>query len=131
MKLLIQQHGFSLLEVLVAFVIAALSLAVMYQIFARGLTSTVLGGEYANAVAIAENKLAELGVLDPLEETATSGTVEDKYHWNLIIKDLEPDPDASFASPFPLKEIEFSLTWDARGGKRELLFHTIRPVNGP
>lgn len=131
MKLVIQQHGFSLLEVLVAFVIAALSLAVMYQIFSRGITSTVLGGEYAEAVAIAENKLAELGVLEPLEETATSGTVEDKYHWRLSFKDPDPDPDASFASPFPLMEIELSLTWDARGGKRELLFHTIRPVNGP
>ena len=131
MKLATKQQGFSLLEVLVAFVIATLSLAVMYQIFARGITSSVLGGEYAEAVAIAENQLAELGVTKPLDQASTSGTVEDKYHWNLLIKDLDPDPGASFASSFPVKEIELSLTWDSRGGKRELLFNTIRPANGP
>lgn len=124
-------QGFTLLEVLVAFVIAALALAVMYQIYARGSAAAALGREYAEAVAIAENKLAELGVAEPLEQTATSGSVADKYHWDLRIGDLESVPNQSIESPQPLREIELSLTWDSRGGRRELLFHTLRPAAAP
>ena len=126
-----QQRGFTLLEVLVAFVIAAMSLAVMYQIYAHGAASAILGKEYAEAVAIAESRLAELGITKPLDQMETVGIVADKYRWELNFRDPEPDPEQSFDPQLLLQEIELTLSWDSRGGRRTLRFHTLRPANSP
>ena len=57
-----RQAGFSLLEVLVAFAILALSLGVLLQIFSRAMSTTAVSGSYSRAAAMAEARLAEVGV---------------------------------------------------------------------
>jgi len=74
-----RERGFSLLEVLVAFSIFSVAIAIIYQIYAKGSTAAILAEEYATAVAIAESRLATATIID--EETAGEdrGTEQAKY----------------------------------------------------
>lgn len=124
------EGGFTLLEVLVAFSIAALALGVMYRIYAKGAASAILGKEYAQAVAIADSKLAVAGVDESLNIDNTSGTENDKYEWQMSISDYEPgaEQDQGFEQPLQLKEIELVITWNSLGRRHSFKIHTLRPV---
>uniref|UniRef100_UPI0035939C60 type IV pilus modification PilV family protein n=1 Tax=Thiocapsa sp. TaxID=2024551 RepID=UPI0035939C60 len=50
------QSGFSLLEVLVAFAILAVSLGVLMQIFSQATRTTLLSSQYSRAASLAESK---------------------------------------------------------------------------
>ena len=84
-----RQAGFSLLEVLVAFAILALSLGVLLQIFSRAMSTTAVSGSYSRAAAMAEARLAEVGVTIPLEEGDSTGDPDDGLSWALRIQQLD------------------------------------------
>lgn len=71
------QRGFTILEVLVAFLLAALLLAVILSGFSTGLSGLARTGKTAQAALIAQSRLAELGVLESLTAGEYSGTTED------------------------------------------------------
>lgn len=130
MSLRPHNRGFTLLEVLVAFSIAALALGVMYQIYAKGTTSVLLGKEYAEAIAIAESRLALIGIEENYDNNYLSGTENDKYEWQITIQDYEFTDEESFEfePPLLLKEIELQVSWDSMGKHRSFRLHTLRPA---
>jgi general secretion pathway protein I len=79
-----QRHkGFSLLEILVAFVIMAVALTIVLRIFGSGVNNAVISEEYTIAVQIAESLLARTGVDTPLEIGDISGNEAGKYFWTI------------------------------------------------
>lgn len=78
-------RGFSLLEILVAFAILALSLGVLLQIFSSGLRNVLVGEGYARAADLAESQLALVGTELPVQPGILSG-VQDGYRWTLGIQ---------------------------------------------
>ena len=123
-----QNHGFSLLEVLVAFTITSMAIAIIFQIYSKGTTSAILGKEYAQASLIAESKLATLGIVESLDTAYLSGVENDKFHWQINIQDyIEESPGESEAM-IQLKEIELEMTWRSRGKERRLKLATLRPA---
>lgn len=86
-----RQAGFSLLEVLVAFAILAVSLGVLMQIFSRATITTVTTAQYSRAVALAEARLAAVGRAIPLKEGTVSGDPEDGFAWEIGIVPIELD----------------------------------------
>lgn len=94
-----RQRGFSLLEILVAFVLLALAMAVLMQIFSSSLNGATIADRYAKATMIAESKLAAAGVEDALKEGSSSGTFDDIFSWVVDVKpSTEPSTDASGAN---------------------------------
>lgn len=79
-------RGFSLLEILVAFLLLALAMTVLMQIFSTSLNGTGIADRYAKATMLAQSKLAAVGVEEPLREGATSGTFDDLYQWQVSVK---------------------------------------------
>lgn len=124
-----RNHGFTLLEVLVAFSIAALALGVMYRIYANGTTSAILGKEYAAAIAIAESKLAAVGAVKSLENNS-SGIEDAKYQWRITIRDYKSGGKQApgFGQPLRLKKIDVKVSWTSLGRQRSLELHTLRPA---
>ena len=66
-------RGFTLLEVLVAFVVLAAGAGILYRTFSTGLTNVSTVSGYSEAIAIAEAKLGALGIEHPLVEGEESG----------------------------------------------------------
>lgn len=111
-----RQTGFTLLEVLVAFVLAAIGIVALMQAFAGGLRNLGKMDEYAMAAMVAESRLAEIGILYPVAEGEMEGVEEgDKYHWRVLVSPYE-DPDglavATEESP-GLYLVEVEVSWSA------------------
>ena len=67
------QRGLSLIEVLVAFVVLALTLGVILQIFSGGLRNARLSDAYTRALLLAETRLEAEGSEQALVPGETAG----------------------------------------------------------
>ena len=124
----IKHHrGFSLLEVLVAFSIATLSLGVIFQIYAKGTRSAILGEEYAQAILIAESKLASSGTAENLSSANKNGR-ENKYDWEILIEDFVDEELTSLASSLTLKQVSVSVSWSSGGKLRSISLQSLKPM---
>ena len=91
------RQGFTLIEVLVAFAILALSLTALMQVFGTGLRNTVVSEAYVRATLLAESKLAAVGVEQPLEpgerngDFGTAGGEDKGYRWRVVVTPFEAD----------------------------------------
>lgn len=92
MILAMNRHkGFSLLEILVAFSIMAISLGILLKIFSSGVNTAIIAEEYTVATQIAESLMAKTGVEKPLAVGEISGTEVEKYHWRMNVENT-PNP---------------------------------------
>ncbi len=80
-----KQAGFSLLEILIAFSILALSLGILLKIFSSGVNTAQVAEEYTVAVQIAESLIAETGVTAPLQPGESSGVELQRYQWLISV----------------------------------------------
>jgi general secretion pathway protein I len=115
------EQGFTLLEVLVAFVVLSLSLGVILQIFSLSTRITRAAEIQQQAVLLAESKMAEL-LAEPFIETGSDqggfdGQIDEglaeRFRWQTEVSDYQfPDQsevDNPSLVPFL---IEVSVSWD-------------------
>lgn len=126
-----QQQGFSLLEILIAFSIMALSLSIMLNIFSGGISTATTAEDYTLAVQIAESLMAKTGSEIPLSEHQSTGEEDHKYRWSLTITpytlsaDLF-DPNNAQANLF---KVEVLVNWgDGESDDREVRLSTLKLV---
>lgn len=118
------QQGFSLLEVLVAFAVLALSLGVLTQVFTSGMRNTQLSSRYSEAMILAESRLAAATVPGELEEGTDNGEAEG-FNW---VTEAAPfDTGSPFENPAvkPLR-VSVRVSWNDRGQSRSLELVTLR-----
>ncbi len=99
------QGGFSLLEVLVAFAILALSLGVLLRIFSGDGRLAGQGEEHSRAVVLAESLLAGAGVETPLQPGETRGSIDGQFDWVMritpfILPGTAPLPEQQLFKPY-------------------------------
>jgi general secretion pathway protein I len=122
-----RQKGFSLLEVLVAFSILALSMGVLMQIFSSGLHNVERSGHHVKAVAIAKSLLARLGRETPVLAGEQSGEFGDPERPALEdVPESGPSGQPVMLSPFGLMGVTIRVDWpDGHAGRRAItLFST-------
>jgi general secretion pathway protein I len=79
------QAGFTLLEVMAAFVIAALASLVLYEAAFTGAAQGSTAACYEEAVVRAQSRLASIGPITSLIPTQTSGDDGGGFKWRLQI----------------------------------------------
>jgi len=79
------QAGFTLLEVMVAFVIAALASIILYQAGFSGAAQSTTAARYQEAVVRAQSRLASIGTLTALRPAKASGDDGGGFNWRLDI----------------------------------------------
>jgi general secretion pathway protein I len=77
--------GFTLLEVLVAFIIAALACAALYRAGVVGVGEDVTAARLQEALVRAQSHLAAVGPLTRLQAVTQSGDDGGGYQWRLTI----------------------------------------------
>ena len=133
MTLRARSAGFTLLEVLVAFVVLAAAAGILYRTFSTGLVNVDTVTGYNEAIAIAEARLGGLGLEHPLAEGEESGSTEDhRYDWHVTVEPYAapgstPDQPGGFVSPHQLFHATVTVTWTSYGlNKRSVELSTLR-----
>jgi general secretion pathway protein I len=118
-----RQPGFTILEVLAAFVVFAVTLAALMQVFTGGLRDAQLADEYARAVMIAQSRLAAYTAADALQETSASGN-EGEFAWTIssvAYDERGEDPAADRRLDYNLRvrllRVESKVAWRAADGR--------------
>ena len=125
-------QGFTLIEVLVAFMILTLSLSVLFRIFSGGLNNVAVAGEYAQAVLVAESQLAQLGRNEPLLVGQTLGESGERFRWRRIIENYMPwDDDAALTMPVSGYRVSVEVSWTRNGRDQQIILNSLRVHKRP
>jgi general secretion pathway protein I len=90
-------RGFSLIEMVAAFLVFAIGVGVLMQVLATSMRSTRQSSEYTMAALWAQSKLDTVGVGKRIEEGRSNGSFDSTYRWELEIQQV----DAASVEPPP------------------------------
>lgn len=117
-------HGFSLLEVLVAISILAISAAVIYQTQAQSLRSLSHSLAQQRAILHAQSLLAALtgpqAQRDPLQ-----GETADGYRWSATITPVQMPSPVATSEPVNMLRLDLMLTWQEGGRPHHITLTTL------
>jgi len=130
-QLAVRQSGYTLIEVLVAFMILALALTVLLRIFSGGLRNVSVSSDYATATLIAESRLAAAGIDVPLRPGETSGTEGERFAWTVSVQDYAPWPGyRSAARGVDAFRVTVTVEWPHGDRTRAVGLSTVRLRTG-
>jgi general secretion pathway protein I len=123
----VRQSGYTLIEVLVAFMILALALTVLLRIFSGGLRNVSVSSDYATATLIAESRLAAAGIDLPLTPGETAGTEGERFKWTVNVQGYEPWPGyRATANGVDAYRVTVTVEWPNGDNTRSVGLSTIR-----
>jgi general secretion pathway protein I len=117
--------GFSLLEVLAAFVILALVATALFRLFGGALGNAGVAEDASRAILVAQSRLD--AARGELRAGSTSGTEGDRFAWSTRVEPWQ-SPDAASATgaaqqltPTQLYRISVEVRYPGAGGRERTL----------
>jgi general secretion pathway protein I len=128
------QAGFSLLEVLVAFIIVALVVTALFRLFGGALGNASAADEWSRALLVAQSRLELAAATQPLREATDAGTDADgRIAWQTsVVAYVPPDANedlerASEPMPTRLYRVSVDVRFPGIGGReRTLTLSTLK-----
>lgn len=121
-----RDSGFTLLEVLIAFLIAALALGVLFRSAVEGQTAANVGARYAEALSRARSHLAATDAAGPPRAGDQGGDDGGGFHWRVRTTPLrEGRPGPGGFAP-ALFAVSVAVSWTADGRERAVQLDTRR-----
>lgn len=122
-----RSRGYTLVEVLVAFIIMAMALTVLLRIFATGVRNISVASQYAQAVLIGESRLATAGVDAMLAPGETSGVEGKGFHWTRHVVNYEPAVDYStYVKGTRAYYVTVTVSWPNGDRERSIDLSTVK-----
>jgi prepilin-type N-terminal cleavage/methylation domain-containing protein len=125
-----REAGFSLIEIVVALALLGLILAVLSDSLRTGLGSAARAAAIQPPLAVAEAKLAAVGVTEPLVTGRTSGQDARGMVWQLSIDEFRDDDFDGPSSDAPgvpkLYRVRVTVSWSQGGAARSLSLDSLR-----
>lgn len=114
-----RQQGFTLVEILVAFMVLALVGGALLQLFQGGMRNLDSSRHYTEAALLARSKLTELSVAPHLAAGEQSGRFDDTYRWTLTLTPYQETIDRPIPEThlLPLKA-DLTISWQPDGEYR-------------
>ena len=127
-------RGFSLLEVLVAFIIVALVVTALSRLFGGALGNVTAADEWTRALLVAQSRLALAAAAEPLRESTDAGADGDgRISWRTsVVRYAPPDANAdleraSDTMPTALYRVTVDVRFPgAAGAPRTLTLWTLK-----
>ena len=127
-------RGFTLLEVMLAFVVFALSFATVLEIMAGSMRSVRRASDDTQVALFAQSIMDLVGTEIPIEEGQFNGMGMDRYEWRLDIylydvsdEDMRSQELAEM-SGIELYRVDLDINWDVGRRQRDLHFSTMRSI---
>ena len=122
-----RSRGYTLIEVLVAFVIMAMALPVLLKIFSGGVRNVAVSSDYAKAVLIAESRIATAGIDDTLAPGETGGIEKGRFRWTRVVTDYEPTSSyRSTVKGLHAYHVTVTVSWPNGDKERQVEINTVR-----
>ncbi len=124
-------RGFTLLEVLVAFTLLALSFGTIMKIITGAAKNTQKAARNTKIALMAQSKMDELGLFEKVEEGTNSGDFDQWNSWQMEIVPYDAPYDGQINQEFSSIELmEVTLTVFSHYGNKELSteFKTLRAI---
>jgi general secretion pathway protein I len=114
--------GFTLIEVVVAFVLLALVLGVSFEIFSKGMARSAELDDRARALVVAQSRLAATGAEEAIKEGVASGTTDDsRFQWTVTVRradELATGADGKApTSAYALYRVDVHVAWRTGDGR--------------
>lgn len=129
-----RNRGFTLLELLLAFVVFALSFATVLEILSGSMRNTVRARHYSEAALTAQSLMDQVGLEIPLEVGyGVNGTAGD-YRWELTILDYADvgenihSIELAELTGIELLQVDLQVSWGDPPREQTRRFSTIRSV---
>ncbi|WP_020560379.1 type IV pilus modification PilV family protein [Thiofilum flexile] len=121
-------QGFSLLEVLVAFVVMGLVIGTLLQLYGTAMRSVALADEMSYALLAAESQLARVGRDIKVEKGSESGSIESSdYRWSIDMAPVElMEEQESFSLSVEPFKVVVTIEWESDGKERSYTLTSIR-----
>ncbi len=130
--------GFTLLEVMLAFVIFALSFATVLEIMAGSMRSVGRAKDDTEVALLAQTLMDQVGTEIPVEEGEYSGTSMDRYNWNMDLSLYDASTETerpgmstqelADLSGIELYRVDLYIDWETGRRERNLHFSTIHSI---
>jgi general secretion pathway protein I len=125
------QRGFTLLEIVAAFVVFAIAFAALIGIAGASLSMARRSTDLTQASLYAQSKLDPLAVGDKLEQTHESGRFDDRFSFELDVRKMDPPPAEGGVLdtiPVDLMRAELTVSWEESHKPRSAKFVTVRAI---
>ena len=126
-----RQRGFTLIEIVVAFVVLSLVLVTSFEIFTGGMRRASDLEDYSRALVLAQGKLAAAGTEEPYKEGELAGDSEDRrFHWVVSTRRTDegapPAGQPTSNNPYALYRVDVRVGWAGADTKeRSLALSTL------
>ena len=127
-------RGFTLLELLLAFVVFALSFATVLEILSGSMRNTVRAREYTEAALTAQSVMDQVGLEIPLQAGFSAAGEAGDYRWEIELFDYvdtgENPHSVELAelTGIELLEVELSVSWGEQSRAQTRRFSTVKAV---
>jgi general secretion pathway protein I len=126
--------GFTLLELLLAFVVFALGFATVLEILSGSLRNTVRARHYSEAALTAQSLMDQVGLEMPLESGYSDNGEAGEYEWELNVSDYVDTSENAHSvelaelTSIQLLQVDLYISWGKPPREQTRRFSTIRAV---
>lgn len=119
-------RGFTLLEILVAFIVLSLVGGALLQLFHGGLRNVTLSSEYSQAALLARSKMAELDAYTVVEPGESEGEFDEIFRWQLTTAPYT-DPEGSLPpkADYQAVRMQLAITWGEDDEENQYVVESI------
>jgi general secretion pathway protein I len=120
-------QGMTLIEVLVAFIVLSVTMAVIMQIFSSGMRNARMAESYSRAVFLVQSRLAAVGIEQPLVPGEYSGQLDNTLRWHVSVFTAEDGGAvAQQQMPARLYQVRVRADWSEDGRQRQVELVSLR-----
>jgi general secretion pathway protein I len=110
-----RERGFTLVEIVVAFVLLSAVLMTGFEIFSQGMRRAGDLDDEARAIVIAQSRLAAAGTEEPFKEASLQGESDDRrFRWTMTITRSDEGtaaPGQPANSAYQLYRVDVRVEW--------------------
>jgi general secretion pathway protein I len=126
--------GFTLLELLLAFVVFALSFATVLEILSGSMRNTMKAREFTEAALTAQSVMDQVGLEIPLQAGFTSAGESGDYRWEIELFDYVDNGENPHSvelaelTGIELLQVELQVSWGEPPREQSSRFSTVKAM---
>jgi general secretion pathway protein I len=129
-----RDRGFTLLELLLAFVVFALSFATVLEILSGSMRNTVRAREYTEAALTAQSVMDQVGLEIPLQAGFSAAGEAGDYSWEIELFDYADTGENPYSvelaelTGIELLQVDLRISWGESRREQSSRFSTVKAV---